>query len=362
MAFWSDNASGVAPEILEALTGAAAGTVPSYGDDPISKGLDGAFSDVFERRVTVFPVATGTAANALSMALLSPPYGAVFCHDEAHLHVDECGAPEFFAAGAKLVPVPGQHGRIDPIALQSKIDSFPRGFVHSVQPAVLTVSQSTECGTVYPREALTSLVRVARKAGLAVHMDGARFANAVAALGCPPADLTWRAGVDILSFGATKTGAMAAEAVVLFDPAHAERLGYLRKRAGHLVSKMRFVSAQLHAYLAGDLWLRLAGQANAMARRLADGLAAFGVRLAFPVEANEVFPILPNDVIEDLERAGFGFYRWPSADRDGGSAIRLVTSFATDPGDVDRFLACVGRGHAAARGPRDTRRTRPVSG
>lgn len=348
MPFWSDNTAPAAPAILEAVARANAGAVPSYGDDTLSAGLDALYSRVFGTEVRVFPVATGTAANALALALLAPPYGAVFCHDEAHVHVDECGAPEFYGAGLKLVPVGGPDGRLAADALEQAVARLPAGFVHNVQPAAVSLTQATECGTVYTPDQIAAVAAVARRHGLGVHMDGARFANAVAALGSAPADLTWRAGVDILSFGATKNGALAAEAVVLFRPEHAERLGYLRKRAGHLLSKMRFVSAQLAAYVADDLWLDNARHANAMAGRLAHGLADMdGVTLAYPVEANEVFALLPEPLFAALDGARDGFHPWPAADRTGARAIRLVTSFATSPEDVARFLATL---RAAAMG------------
>src|SRR6185312_1799022 len=236
----------------------------------------------------VFPVATGTAANALALAALTPPWGAIYCHEAAHIQSDECGAPEFFAAGAKLLPLAGEDAKLMPATVEAAL--LERGVVHHVQPSALSISQATEAGTLYRPAEIAALGALARRHGLALHMDGARFANAVAALGCAPADLTWRAGVDALSFGATKNGALAAEAVIFFDPAKAADLAYRRKRAGHLFSKMRFLSAQLDAYLADGLWLRNARHANAMAARLGQGLARLpGARLVHPVEANEVF-------------------------------------------------------------------------
>ncbi len=356
MPFCSDNASGVSPEILAAITAANAGNAPAYGADGISARLESRFGEVFETAVAVFPVITGTAANALSVSLLAPPYGAVFCHDDAHMLKDACGAPEFYAAGARLVPVGGAAGKIDPAAFSARIAGFPPGFVHSVQPAALTVTQTTEAGTVYRPSEIASLTAIAREHGLGVHMDGARLANAVAAAGATPADLTWRAGVDILSFGASKNGAFAAEAVVLFGhetiARHGARLGYLRKRAGHLIAKLRFVSAQLAAYLEDGLWLQNAARANAVAAQLAAGLATVpGVSLVNPVEANEVFAHLPRVMAEGLEAAGFGFYRWPAGEqpaRSDGVVIRLVASFNSDPADADALVAAA----AALAGPR----------
>ncbi|HLI21859.1 MAG TPA: low specificity L-threonine aldolase [Stellaceae bacterium] len=332
MNFASDNVSGVAPEIIAAIDAANRGPAMPYGADEITRRLEQRFADVFEHEVAVFPVPTGTAANSLALASLSPPWGAIYCHEEAHIATDECGAPEFFTGGAKLITCPGEHGKLTPEVLSERIAGA--GVVHNVQPAVVSVAQETEAGTVYRPEEIASLSAVARRHGLALHMDGARFANAVVSLGCPPAAVTWRAGVDVLSFGATKNGAMAAEAVVFFDPAKAAELGFRRKRSGHLLSKQRFVSVQLEAYLSADLWLRNARHANAMAAKLGAGLGALpGARLVHPIDANEIFVALPEAAIDRLAAAGFGFYRWGDA-----PVLRLVTAFDTDPAAVDAFV------------------------
>lgn len=345
MIFTSDNAFGVAPEILDAIAHANLGAVPSYGEDEITKRLQGRFAEIFEHEVAVFPVATGTAANALALATLTPPYGAILCHEHAHVHADECGAPEMFTGGAKLVGVSGIAAKLDPRALEAALATMPAGNVHNVQPTTLTVTQSTEAGAVYSLDELHELTGIARTRGLAVHMDGARFANALVALGCSPAEMTWKAGVDVLSFGATKNGALAAEVVVFFDPARAVDFAFRRKRAGHLFSKMRFVSAQLEAYLEDGLWLRNAAHANAMAKRLADGLALVNsARLQAPVDANEIFVRLPRGTLKRLREAGAGFHPWPmEGDDDENRTIRLVASFATFADDVDRFLQVAGR-------------------
>jgi len=338
MNFMSDNVTGAAPEILEAIVKANAGTAPSYGNDDWTRRLTQRLSDLFERDVAVFPVATGTAANALSLAALTPPWGSIYCHVEAHIQADECGAPEMFTGGAKLVTLPGDHGKLTADTLSSALDRVHKGFVHAVQPAALSLSQLTECGTVYSPAEVAALTAVARHHGLRVHMDGARFANAVASLGCSPADITWRAGVDVLSFGATKNGALSAEAVVFFDRELSENFGYRRKRAAHLFSKMRFLSAQFEAYIEDGLWLRLAGHANRMAMRLADGLSALpGAHLAHPVDGNELFVALPEPVIAGLEAAGFGFYRWD------GPVVRLVTAWNSDEAAVDALLTAARR-------------------
>jgi len=341
--FRSDNVTGAAPEILKALVEAASGTVSSYGEDPITARVEEKLKAIFECDLAAFPVATGTAANSLSLSLLSPAWGAVFCHEGAHIAVDECGAPEFFTGGAKLIDLPGADGKLTASQLVELIPGS-LGVVHHAQPAAISLTQATEAGTCYRPDEVAAIGELARRHGLRLHMDGARFANALAFLNATPAEMTWRAGVDILSFGATKNGALAAEAVVIFDKTLVREFGFRRKRAGHLFSKMRFLSAQLDAYLSGDLWLKHARHANAMARRLADGLASVpGVSLAHPVEANEVFADLPETAIRGLEADGFRCYRWLGEDKQ---RLRLVTAFNTRPADVEAFIASARR-HAA---------------
>ncbi|MDQ0511204.1 threonine aldolase family protein [Ancylobacter amanitiformis] len=333
--FGSDNVAGISPAILQALAAANEGPMPSYGADPISRRVEEKLCALFERDVAVLLVSTGTAANALSLALFSPPWGAVLCHAGSHIENDECGAPEFFTAGAKLVHVAGTDARIDPEALRAAT-RLNRGDVHGVQPAVVSITQASELGTLYSLEHTRAIGTVCREAGLPLHMDGSRFANAVAALGASPAELTWKAGVDILSFGATKNGAMGVEAIVLFDPARAGELAFRRKRGGHLSSKMRFLAAQMDAYLDDDLWLANARHANAMAARLDAGLRAIpGVNVNGAVEANMLFARLPQPMIDGLLAQGFRFY----TDRWGAGVVRLVTSFATSEDDVDALLA-----------------------
>jgi len=341
--FRSDNVTGAAPEILKALTDAASGTVSSYGEDPITARVEEKLKEIFECDLAVFPVATGTAANSLSLSLLSPAWGAIFCHEGAHIAVDECGAPEFYTGGAKLIDLPGADGKLTAAQL---VELIPAGLgvVHHAQPAAISLTQATEAGTCYRPAEVAAIAELGRRHGLRLHMDGARFANALAFLNATPAEMTWRAGVDILSFGATKNGALAAEAVVIFDKKLVGEFGFRRKRAGHLFSKMRFLSAQLDAYLSGDLWLKHARHANAMAKRLAEGLASVpGVALAHPVEANEVFADLPETAIRGLEADGFRFYRWLGEDKQ---RLRLVTAFNTKPADIEAFIASARR-HAA---------------
>ncbi|WP_299443445.1 low specificity L-threonine aldolase [uncultured Rhodospira sp.] len=341
----SDNVTGAAPEIIRALAAAAEGPAESYGADPWTERLRVRLCEVFETDVEVFPVVTGTAANALALWQLVPPYGAVFCHEDSHANTDECGAPEMFTGGAKMVGLPGPAGKIRPDALDAAVRRTGYRPVHRVRPSAVSVTQATECGTVYTADEVRAVADVCRRHGLALHMDGARFANALVSLGCRPADLTWRAGVDVLSLGATKNGAWAAEAVVFLRPGLSADFAERRKRAGHLLSKMRFVSAQLLAYVEDDLWCRNAAHANAMARRLGKSLAALpGIEVPDPVQANMVFPILPRPVREDLRTAGFAFHDWPS---DYDSMVRLVTSFQTTPDDVDAFIAATARALAA---------------
>jgi threonine aldolase len=341
--FTSDNMAGASPEILAALERASEGAVASYGADPHTAHLERLAESLFERPVAILPVATGTAANALALSVLALPFEAIYCHAVAHVMTDECGAPEFYTGGAKLIGLPTRDGRLRPEQLAEAVQFARSGGVHHVRPAAVTVSQATEWGTIYTPEALAALAAQAHSLGLKVHMDGARFANAVARLGCTPAEATWRAGVDILSFGATKNGALAAEAVVVFDSAFAEELALRRKRAGHLWSKARFLSAQLNAYLTDGLWLRNARQSNAMADRLAAGLCAIpGARLVQPVEANELFVALPEPVTARLRARGFQFYDWPSPQGEPAAIVRLVTSYDMCASDVDRFVTVAG--------------------
>ena len=343
MNFISDNSVGVAPEIMSALSEANRGPSMPYGNDDWTRRVERKMADIFEREVRVFPVATGTAANALSIASLVPPYGSLYAHEEAHVMVDECGAPEFYSGG-KLRPLPGAHGKLTPEVLDRALTRDTSSDVHQVIPTAVSLTQATEAGTVYKPAELQAIAEVARRHKVRLHMDGARFANAMAFLGVPARQATWEAGIDVLSFGATKGGCMAAEAVVFFDPALAESFGHRRMRGGHLVSKMRFVSAQLEAYLSDGLWLKLARHANAMAQRLAQGLTAAlprlpGAKLLHPVEANELFVQLPASVIAGLRQAGFQFYDWTAEE---GQAIRLVTAFNTEAADVERLLKTLG--------------------
>lgn len=338
--FASDNTTGAAPEILAALAAANEGPAMPYGDDPWTARVEARLAEIFETDVAAFPVATGTAANALALSVVTPPYGVIYCHPESHVQTDECGAPEFYAGGAKLWPVGGAHGRIDAGELTAAITGA--GVVHHAQPAALSLTQLTEAGTVYSLDAVAELAGIAHGHDLAVHMDGARFANALVMQGVSPAEAAWRAGVDVLSLGATKNGAWAAEAVVFFKRDMGD-FAFRRKRAGHLFSKLRFISAQLDAYLADDLWLRNARHANAMAARLAAGVADTpGATILHPVEGNEIFVTLPRAVIAGLEADGFQFYHWGDP---ATPTVRLVAAWNTAEADVDGFVASA-RAHA----------------
>ncbi len=337
--FGSDNVSPVCAPIMSAIQAANAAPSGSYGADPFTERLTEAAAAVFETEVLIYPVATGTAANALALSQIVPPFGGIYCHATAHIVTDECGAPEFYTGGAKLLGLPSPTGKVGPQALAAAIAFAEEMGVHHVRPSALSVTQATEFGTVYGLEELSSLTSVARQRGLHVHMDGARFANALVRLGCTPAQATWKRGVDVLSLGASKNGALCAEAVVFFNRALAGDFERRRKQAGHLWSKLRYLSCQLLAYLENGLWLRNATQANAMAAQLTRGLEDFdGARLLQNVEANEIFVALPKRLIERLEKAGFHFYRWPLCEVSEGAAVRLVTSYATTEADVEDFL------------------------
>jgi threonine aldolase len=342
--FASDNTAGGAPAILAAVMLATFGQEPPYGTDSWTSSARRRFSEIFDRDVDVLPVSTGSAANALSLATLTPPWGGVLCHRDSHINNDECGAPEFFTGGAKLIALGGENAKIDADELQAAVHRKV-GDVHSVQPSVLSLTQATETGAVYAPAEIRHLAGIAKHAGLRVHMDGARFANALAALDCDPAEVTWRAGVELLSFGATKNGAITADAIVVFDNSITTELSFRAKRAGQLAAKMRFAAAQLDAYLAGDLWLANARHANAMTARLAAGLRSIpGTRLAGTPQVNIVFCRLHQQVIDGLLDEGYRFYhgRWEPG------VVRFVTSFATAAHDVDELIHAVRRLTAAA--------------
>ncbi len=345
MIFASDNWAGAHPKVMDALVAANAGLHPAYGGDEITKRAERAFSALFERDVTVFFVATGGAANALALSVLTPPYGMVLCHEESHIQMDECGAPEFFTGGAKLLPLKGFAAKLTAATLEAALDGFPERPPHGCPAKVVSITQATECGAVYSVGEVSALSAAAHRRGLKVHMDGARFANAVAATNAAPADMTWRAGVDVLSFGGSKNGCLAAEAVVFFDPADAADFAFRRKRGGHLWSKSRYLAAQFEAYLEDRLWLALARHANELALRLSERLMRMpGCKVWYPTEANEVFVSFAPGVAERLLEAGARFYPWrTTGDPAGGAMHRLICSWMTSREDVDQFLETVRR-------------------
>ncbi|HVY19093.1 MAG TPA: low specificity L-threonine aldolase [Bauldia sp.] len=347
MIFASDNWSGASDRVIAALADAARKGGPAYGNDAITKAVEERIADVFEHEVAVFLVASGTAANALSLAAYARPGGVVFCHHEAHINVDEAGAVHFFGNGMQVHGLDAAAGKIAPETLTEGIASLRPGDAHQGQPVALNITNITELGAAYSPDEVAALVKIARSREMAVHMDGARFANAVIATGASPAELTWKAGVDVLSFGGTKNGCIAAEAVVFFNPAHARDVPYARQRAGQGFSKNWFIAAQLDAYLRDGHWLELARHSNATAAKLAGALSSSGrARLAFRPDGNEVFAILENGLDEKLRAAGAKYHPWvptslPVAERPGAgeTMVRLVTSWQTTAADVDKFAA-----------------------
>ena len=345
MIFASDNWSGASDRIITALAEAARKGGPAYGNDDLTKVVERRLAEVFEHDVAVFLVASGTAANALALSAYARPGGVIFCHREAHINVDEAGASEFFGGGAKVVGLDAAGGKIAPETLAEGLTKFPEGAVHHGRPIAVSVTQITELGMAYTSAEVAALAKVAKGRGAAVHMDGARFANAIAGQNGSPADMTWRAGVDVLSLGGTKNGCVAAEAVVFFDPTHARDVGFARQRAGQGFSKNWFIAAQLDAYLKDDHWLKLARHANTMATRLASALEKSGkARLAFELGGNEVFAIIEKGVDTRLRAAGAVYHPWttdslPIAERPGAGevVVRMVTSWQTMPADVDKL-------------------------
>ena len=332
--FRSDNTGGVAPELLEALVAANTGTAAPYGDDDFTRAMTARFREVFEHEVTALPIATGTGANCVALAGLANPYGSIYCHETAHINVYECGAPEFFT-GAKLVGLGGADYKLHAADLESALQLAGRGNPTRVQPFALNLTQPTDFGTLYSLEEIHALCAVAHRHGLLVHLDGARFANAVAALGCTPAEMTWRAGVDVVSFGATKNGAMNAEAVLVFDATIAAKLPYLMKRGGQVLSKARFVSAQLARYLADDRWLERARRANANAAGLARRMRAIpGVQLVGSVDINMLFARMPEAAVAALDAGPFRYYKL-------GRDLRFVCRHDQEPAGMDALVATI---------------------
>ncbi len=331
--FASDNVTGACPEVLDAILNVNDEDRTPYGNDELSKSLQNKFSEIFEKEVIVFPTASGTAANALALSTMTPSFGNIYCHRLSHINVDECGAPEFYTGGAKLVNLDGINGKIIPEELDDSISGT--GIVHHTQPSSVSITQLCETGVAYQLDEIKKISEVAHKHKLNIHMDGARFANALVSLNCSPADMTWKSGIDVLSFGATKNGCFAAEAIIFFNQDLVGNLPFLMKRAGHLLSKMRFVSAQLDAYISNEVWLKNAKHANAMGKKLSQGLLKHkNIELAYPTDANEVFVKIPKNIIDQFNSNGYKINdeEWEN------KAVRLVAAWNTDPSDVDSFL------------------------
>lgn len=332
----SDNAAGAHPRIIEALAAANVGSALAYGDDEWTARLHDVVREVFEHPTArVFPVVSGTAANSLALSAMCRPWGAVLCHEHAHIVENECGGTSLFGGGAVMRPLPGADDRIDPATLDDVLAATRWGDNHASQPQVLSLTSPTDHGTLYEPAEIEALASRARHRSMRVHLDGARLANALAALGCAPAEMTWRVGVDVLTLGAIKNGGLSADAIVSFDDAVSDELYYRLKRAGHVSSKMRYQSAQLIAYLDGDEWIQTAARANAAMARLAAGLTELGVELVATPQVNMLFARCDDDTATRLEDAGLLFYRLTPG------VVRFVTSFQTTDADVDDALARV---------------------
>ncbi|MGJ8663649.1 MAG: threonine aldolase family protein [Marinicella sp.] len=336
MNFRSDNEAPINSDILQAIIEANQGFEESYGYDQYSEQFTRQCQQLFSTWCEVLPLTTGTAANSIAMTLACPPYGSILCHEQSHMNADECGAPEFFTAGAKLIPIAGEHGKLDIDQLKNHLANTGAHGEHESLPSTISVTQCTEAGTVYTLDELNELKKIKDQYKLNMHMDGARFANALCHLNCTAAEMTWQSGIDLLSFGATKNGAMMAEALIVFNPKLTEQIKRLRKRSGHLISKMRFVSAQLKRYIEDNLWLELAKHANKMATMFQHKTQR-NIHYVHPVQANEVFCQLPLALIEELKQQGFEFHVWPGHD----DIIRLVFSHATDIAQVEQLIETI---------------------
>ena len=334
--FSSDNVTIACPEIMDALVKANSGNVDSYGDDKWSESLKKKMSDLFEKDVEVFTAVTGTAANSLALSALTPGFGNIYCHEISHINVDECGAPEFFTGGAKLIALKGAGGKIKAEDLEKNVRGW--GVVHNTQPATISITQACETGLVYQLDEILAISELAQNYKMKVHMDGARFANSVATLKKTPAEITWKSGIDVLTFGGTKNGCLDAEAIVFFKPEHVGNFSFLHKRSGQLLSKMRFISAQLERYITDDLWLKNAKHANSMAQVLSKELSNIdGVKLLYQTQSNEIFVNLPENIINNLKKNGYSTYQ----DELNNNSIRFVTAWNTTKNDIKKLLTIV---------------------
>ena len=331
--FASDNVTSACPEVMDALIEANLGIANSYGDDEWSSILKTTLSEVFETELEIYLAVTGTASNALALSALAPVYGKIYCHELSHINTDECGAPELFTGGAKLNSMRSSNGRVQAKDLEEIVRGS--GNVHVTQPSVVSITQSCETGTVYQLQEIRDIAKIAHEHAMSVHMDGARFANALVSLDVSPAEMTWKSGVDVLTLGGTKNGCLAAEAIIFFKPEMVGDFPFLHKRSGQLLSKMRFISSQMNAYVSDDVWIKNAKHANAMAKILSEGLNHFSnIELAYPTESNEVFVHLPRDVIDYLNSSGYDV----NEEELDGKAVRFVTAWDTKVEDVENLL------------------------
>tara|TARA_Y100000816_G_scaffold135606_1_gene95876 strand:+ start:2548 stop:3573 length:1026 start_codon:yes stop_codon:yes gene_type:complete len=331
--FASDNVTPACPEVMEAINQANIGNIESYGHDKWSKVLDNKFSELFEKDVKVFTAVTGTAANSLALSSITPSYGNIYCHKISHINVDECGAPEFFTGGAKLITIDGDDGKFNSDELKKNIRGS--GVVHNTQPASVSITQSCETGVTYKLDEILKINQVAKENGMKIHMDGARFSNAIASLKKSPAEATWKLGIDVLTFGGTKNGCMDAEAIIFFNPSDVNNFQYLQKRSGQLLSKTRFLSSQLDAYITDGLWLRNATHANDMARKLSEKLSKINsFELTYPTESNEIFIKMPKNIQDHLNNEGYSAI--PDDMFDG--SVRFVTAWNTNLNDIENLI------------------------
>ena len=331
--FASDNVTPACPEVMEAINQANIGNIESYGHDKWSKVLDNKFSELFEKDVKVFTAVTGTAANSLALSSITPSYGNIYCHKISHINVDECGAPEFFTGGAKLITIDGDDGKFNSDELKKNIRGS--GVVHNTQPASVSITQSCETGVTYKLDEILKINQVAKENGMKIHMDGARFSNAIASLNKSPAEATWKLGIDVLTFGGTKNGCMDAEAIIFFNPSDVNNFQYLQKRSGQLLSKTRFLSSQLDAYITDGLWLRNATHANDMARKLSEKLSKINsFELTYPTESNEIFIKMPKNIQDHLNNEGYSAI--PDDMFDG--SVRFVTAWNTNLNDIENLI------------------------
>lgn len=343
MNFKSDNVVGIHPAIIDSILKANEGTSAAYGKDTYSEKLKIKCSEIFETEVAVYLTNTGTAANCLGLSALAKPFETICCHEKAHINTDECGALGLFTGGAKLVSFPGKFGKIDLDALTHYVDETGVHHPHGGKPSTVSISQATECGTIYKLEEIRKISKFVKSRGLALHMDGARFANSLVTLGCSPAEATWKVGVDVMTFGATKNGTMAGEAIIFFNQKYAENFDYIHMRAGQLASKMRFFSCQFLAYLENGLWLKEAGHANSMAKKLLRLFDHYDIEVEYPVEANEIFVTIPKKIVEHLRESGAGFYDWGVP---GSDSYRFLTSCFTSNGDLEKLRNCFNHYHS----------------